>query len=618
VLICVALFAAGVTRGEPILTMFLTALSLAVAAIPEALPAVVSVALALGARRMAQENALVRRLPAVETLGSVTYVCSDKTGTLTQNQMHVEQVVLAGTIRRVEDLCVADEQAAVLLRAMALNSDVQRGVDGRFRGDPTETALRAAAEAAGLDVDDLQQRYARVHELPFDSDRKMMTTFHRVDRAVVAYTKGAPEAVFAQCANTPAQSLSIVEWSQAAQALAGEGYRVLAFARRCWETLPPGIGSAQAETGLELVGLAALVDPPRAEAAAAVAACRKAGITPVMITGDHASTARTIAIRLGILDQGGRILTGEQLAAISAQDFAQVVDKVRVYARVTPQQKIDIVQALQARGEFVAMTGDGVNDAPALKRADIGVAMGERGTDVARESSQLVLLDDNFATIVAAVAEGRRIYDNVRKFIKYTMTSNSGEIWTIALAPLLGLPIPLLPIHILWINLVTDGLPGLALANEPPEKDLMARPPRLPAESVFAHGMWQHMLWVGLLMGGTSLAAQVFAMSVGWTNWQTIVFTVLTFSQLGHALAIRSDKQSLFSQGLFSNRALALSVGLIVLLQLATIYVTSLNAIFRTEALSLPQLLFCLAMSSVVFVAVELEKAWRRRGSMQR
>jgi Ca2+-transporting ATPase len=334
----------------------------------------------------------------------------------------------------------------------------------------------------------------------------------------------------------------------------------------------------------------------------------------VMITGDHPATARAIATRLGIIDDGGKVLTGSQLARLSLEQFEREVESVRVYARINPEQKIKIVQALQDKGEFVAMTGDGVNDAPALKMADIGIAMGKGGTDVAREAAHMTLLDDNFATIVSAVREGRRIFDNIRKFVKYTMTSNSGEIWTIFLAPFLGLPIPLLPIHILWINLVTDGLPGLALAGEGAEPNVMQRPPRPPKESIFAHGMWQHMLWVGLLMGGVCLLTQAWAIHIGSAHWQSMVFTVLTLSQLGHVLAIRYERDSLFTQGVSSNPMLIGALLFTFVLQMAVLYVPWLNPIFKTEPLGLEELLLCLVLSSVVFFAVEIEKWLVRRG----
>jgi P-type Ca2+ transporter type 2C len=345
-----------------------------------------------------------------------------------------------------------------------------------------------------------------------------------------------------------------------------------------------------------------------------VALCKSAGITPVMITGDHPATARAIGVRLGIIENNDGVVTGQELERMTDTVLYRKIEEIRVFARVAPEQKIRLVKALQRKGEFVAMTGDGVNDAPALNAADIGVAMGVTGTDVAREASHMTLLDDNFATIVAAIREGRRIFDNIRKFIKYTMTSNSGEIWTIFLAPFLGLPIPLLPIHILWINLVTDGLPGLALALEPEEPGLMRRPPRSPNESIFAHGMWQDILWIGLLMGGVSLFTQAWAYHAGHAHWQTMVFTVLTLSQMGNVLALRSERVSFFRLGLWSNRPMLGAVLLAFMLQLATIYVPALNPIFKTEPLDPEELGFCLALSTVVFCAVEVEKWFIRKG----
>jgi Ca2+-transporting ATPase len=368
------------------------------------------------------------------------------------------------------------------------------------------------------------------------------------------------------------------------------------------------------EQDLTFLGLVALIDPPRPEVPQAVADCLTAGITPVMITGDHPGTAMAIARRLGITDDDQATLTGDELAKLSDEKFARLVESVRVYARVSPQQKLRIVKALQANGEFVAMTGDGVNDAPALKRAGIGVAMGQKGTDVAREASDMVLLDDDFATIVRAVRAGRRIFDNIRKFIKYTMSSNSGEIWTLFLAPFLGLPIPLLPIHILWINLVTDGLPGLALTAEPAEPGLMHRAPRPPEESVFAHGMWQHIVWVGLFIGSISIAAMAWAISREVAYWQTVVFTVLTVSQLFHSLAVRSENTSLFRIGLLTNLPMLGAIILTLLLQMAVIYMPALNTIFHTQPLPMFDLTVCLLLSSSVLFAVEIEKLLMRRG----
>ncbi|WP_220807810.1 calcium-translocating P-type ATPase, PMCA-type [Noviherbaspirillum aridicola] len=616
--ICAVIFAVGLLRGEPVVLMFLTAVSLAVAAIPEALPAVVTISLALGARKMVRQNALIRRLPAVETLGSVTCICTDKTGTLTQNRMRVEEISTAVSTLRQGSEAPALEPWSSLFAALALSNDASRDHNGMTTGDPTEVALYLAALEAGHDKRELEVAAARVFELPFDSERKRMTTVHRQPSFFLAFTKGAPESVLPLCSaalgpggEQPLDREAVLE---TARRMAERGLRVLAVARRHWPALPAAEDSHRLEDGLVLIGLVGLIDPPRPEARDAVMQCRSAGITPVMITGDHAATALAIARDLGIASGEDRAVTGAELAAMDDEAFRRLVPQVKVYARVDPAQKIRIVEALQARGEYVAMTGDGVNDAPALKRADIGVAMGKGGTDVAREASSLVLLDDNFATIVGAVREGRRIFDNIRKFIRFAMSGNSAEIWVIFLAPFLGLPIPLLPIHILWINLLTDGLPGLALAAEPAERGIMRRPPRPPAESIFAHGMWQHIVWVGLAIAGVTLFAQAWAIQSGSAHWQTMVFTVLTLSQMAHVLAIRSETESLFRLGLFSNPLLLGAVLLTFLLQMATIYLPFLNPVFSTQPLSWQELLFCLLLSAVVFAVVEVEKWMVRRG----
>jgi Ca2+-transporting ATPase len=621
--ICLVLFAVGVLRGEPPVLMFLTAVSLAVAAIPEALPAVVTISLALGARKMAKKQALIRRLPAVETLGSVTYICSDKTGTLTQNSMRVEQVYVDGTLLRPS----ANEQPPIednlqnpwhlFFLALALNNDAKAQADGPPLGDPTEVALYLAAREAGYDKDTLETATPRVHELPFDSDRQCMTTLHRMPAGILSFTKGSPEKLLPLCEFMLTQSgrgaLPTDRLIEQAEHMANEGLRVLAVAYRHWDQAPADMNSSIVERQLTFLGFAGLMDPPREEAAQAVALCQTAGIKAVMITGDHPGTAKAIASRVGIINKDTTVLTGQELEQRSPEELAELVEHTRVYARIAPAQKIAIVKALQARGEFVAMTGDGVNDAPALNQANIGIAMGRAGTDVAREASDLILLDDNFATIVTAVRDGRRIYDNIRKFVKYTMTSNSGEIWTIFLAPLFGLPIPLLPIQILWINLVTDGLPGLALAMEPEERKIMQRPPRPPDESIFAGGLWQHILWVGLLMGGVSLVTEMWAYQANLDQWQTMVFTVLTLSQMGHVLAIRSEQDSFLKRGPLSNLWLVGAVLLTFALQMATIYVPFLNPIFHTMPLTMDQLGLCLILSTIVFFAVELEKWVRRR-----
>ena len=606
--ICAIVFTAGLLQGQPTLLMFLTAVSLAVAAIPEALPAVITVSLALGARKLTRNNALIRNLPAVETLGSVTCICADKTGTLTQNRMTAEVFHVGG--QRYKTLGQAAQSIPVeeLGQALALNNDISPDAD-QLVGEATELALYEAALAAGFDRAALSAQTPRVGVLPFDSDRKRMTTLHSSEGGVVAYVKGAPESLLPLCGaqqNDP--GFDSGQLLAEASLLANEGYRVLALARRDFPHIPAQLNSADIEKDLQYLGLVALIDPPREEAPAAVADCLSAGIKPMMITGDHPGTALAIARRLGIAGENSEALTGAQLAEMDEQALARAVAQTTVFARVTPEQKLHIVKALQKNGEFVAMTGDGVNDAPALKRAGIGIAMGQKGTDVAREAADMVLLDDNFATIVSAVREGRSIFDNIRKFIKDTMSSNSGEIWTLLLAPFMGLPIPLLPIHILWINLVTDGLPGLAFSAEPAEPGLMQRPPRPPEESIFAHGMWQHIIWVGLYIAGITIAAMAWSLNREDAHWQTITFTVLTVSQLFHSLAVRSESASLFRIGLFSNLPMLFAVTLTLGLQLAVIYLPALNGIFHTQPLPAFDLVVCLLLSSTVLVVVELEK----------
>jgi Ca2+-transporting ATPase len=621
--VCALIFVAGMLRGEPWLLMLLTAVSLAVAAIPEALPAVVSISLAMGARRMGDRNALVRSLPAVETLGSVSVICSDKTGTLTMNRMSGEVAVSAmGSV----DLLPHNEPSLaapwrLFGQALALSNDVQVTAEHLPLGDPTEVALYEMAAIARFQKLPLQRELPRVAEIPFSSERKQMSTLHRKreDKAerIVLFSKGAPEKILDCCDGVLTQSgsaeLDLAYWRAEVERLSCLGYRVLALACRELPELPEG-DLQQAERNLKLLGLVALIDPPRPGAIEAVAQCSNAGITTVMITGDHPGTAAEIARRLGIGDQAQAVLTGSELDQLDDQELLEQVARTHVYARVSPAHKLRLVKALQSRGQFIAMTGDGVNDAPALRQADIGVAMGQKGTDVARQAASMILLDDNFSTIVAAVREGRRIFDNIRKFVKYTMTSNAGEILTLALAPLLGMPLSLLPIHILWINLVTDGLPGLALTTQPEEPNVMRCPPRPPNESLFAHGMWQHILVIGLLIGGVSLGVQYWAIERGLAHWQTMVFTVLTFSQLAHVLVIRNNRDSFFLTGLFQNPALLGAVALTVALQLAVIYLPLLNGLFRTAPLSPQELLICCAAPLVIVVAVEIEKWLVRRG----
>jgi Ca2+-transporting ATPase len=647
VIIAIIVFAVGVARGEPVEDMFLVAVSLAVAAIPEALPAVVTIGLAMGAQRMIRHHALIRKLPAVETLGSVTVICTDKTGTLTEGRMLVEKV---WTLERGVDvtgsgyepsgrLVVDGEPAeighetplAALLTAAALCNDAVLvppavvGDEWAVVGDPTEGALLALSAKAGFDRERLNEEYPRTAEIPFDSERKRMVTIHRSangSSGLVA-TKGAIEATIdaiEQVATregnidlTPELRATVLD--EAAE-LAAEGYRVLGVAGRL---VPDGElrHVLDSEQELVLYGLVAMADPPRAESRPAVEACRTAGITPVMITGDHPATAKAIGARLGILDRDEQVMTGTQLGTEHAAGLADHVARVAVYARTSPEQKLDIVQAWKGRGDIVSMTGDGVNDAPALRAADIGVAMGVTGTEVAKEASDMVLTDDNFASIVTAVGEGRRIYDNIRRFVRYTLTSNAGEIWVMFLGPFVGLSIPLLPVQILWINLVTDGFPGLALGVEPAEPDVMDRKPRPPDESIFAHGIWQQVIVIGLLMGFICLGLGVWAEATG-RPWQTMIFTTLALLQLGNALAIRSERQSLFSLGVNTNKPLLWTVLVTLAVQIAIIYWGPAQRLLHTEALSASELALVLVVSTGVFWAVEFEKWMRRLASARR
>ncbi|MDX1903208.1 MAG: cation-translocating P-type ATPase [Thermonemataceae bacterium] len=602
--ICAIIYVAGYLRGENPTQLILTAISVAVAAIPETLPAVITVSLALGASKLVKQNALIRKLPAIETLGSVTYIGSDKTGTLTQNKMTVQDSWLDDSFQLKNDFGYTQEHWLHL--SMLLNQDTQNKENGELAGDATEIAVVRYAQKY-IEQNSLHN-FGRYAEIPFSSERKMMTTIHHFGDKLLVITKGALEIISEKAIGNKEEA------TKKAQEMAEKGMRTLAYATKIIEknTLQnfpiDELPEQNIESELHLLGIVAMIDPPRPEAQQAVAECISAGIIPIMITGDHPITAKTIAQQIGILYQPQhKVITGKEMAAISEDDFENKIKDIRVFARVSPEQKLQIVKILQRQGQFVAMTGDGVNDAPALKRADIGVAMGISGTDVSKESSAMILLDDNFATIVKAVKEGRRIFDNIRKFIKYTMTGNAGKIWAIFLAPLVGLQMPLLPIHILWLNLVTDGLPGLALAGEPAEKSVMQRPPRHPKESIFAHGLGWHILWVGLLIGGMIVAIQAWAESTG-AKWQTMVFTALCFAQIGQILAVRSENHFLYKQGFLGNLPLLGTVFLNFLLQMALIYVPFLQEIFVTEALNLQELLLTMAVAVVVFHAIETEK----------
>lgn len=604
--LCLVFFGVGWLRGEPLLNLLLVSISLAVAAIPEALPAVVTVALALGAKRLVKSHALIRKLPAVETLGSVTYICTDKTGTLTLNKMTVEETYESPTFKLP---VLANSNG--LLTAMALNNDVVNDQNGNWLGDSTEVALAQFAADKTYVRTTLEAQFPRIAELPFDSQRKCMTTLHQTPEGILCITKGAVGVLFDQL--EASQKASIPDLRKRVDAMAGQGYRMLGYAGKLLPELPASLVPATIETGLGFIGFAGLIDPPRDEARKAVTECKAAGIIPVMITGDHKLTAKAVAETLGIISSADDlVMTGSELANLDEAAFDAVVEKVRVYARVDPEQKLRIISALQARHQFVAMTGDGVNDAPALKNADIGIAMGINGTEVAKEAAHMILLDDNFATIVKAVKHGRRIFDNILKFIRYIMSGNAGEIWAIFLAPFFGLPIPLLAIHILWINLLTDGLPGLALAYEPSEKNSMKRPPIDPRQTIFSGGLGWFIFWVGLLIGGATIGIEAWSIHNGIGHWQTMTFTVLCFSQLGNAIAIRSHRVSVFSISPFSNKPMLGAILLTVALQLMIIYTPFFNNLFSTKPLTLAELGITVAVSSLTFWVVELEK-WVRR-----
>ncbi|GAB4265050.1 MAG: cation-translocating P-type ATPase [Candidatus Promineifilaceae bacterium] len=642
----------GRLRGESWEVLILTGISMAVAAVPEGLPAVVTITLALGSQRMLKRNALIRKLPAVETLGSVTVICSDKTGTLTENRMTVTMLDVAGRTEAFEavqnEVGVRVNEAAddihpskltitALLKAGALANDalLQVNEDGSeiAIGDPTEGALVVAAARAGFRKPELDKRWPRVAEVPFTSERKRMTTVHQINKdaqEIFSPWHGSPYVAFAKGAVDSLLDVSAFVWTgeqvvpmdeamrerilTANAKLAQQGQRVLGVAFRPLERIE-GLADEEIEQEMTFVGLVGMIDPPRPEVKTAVDECRTAGIRPVMITGDHPLTAQHIAKDLTIAENDHN-LTGRQLAVMSVEELEEVVEDISVYARVSPEHKLNIVEALQDKGHVVAMTGDGVNDAPALKKADIGVAMGITGTDVSKEAAEMVLLDDNFATIVAAVEEGRKVYDNIRKFIKYTLSSNTGELIVMLAAPFLGMPLPLVPLQILWINLVTDGLPGLALAVEDSERGIMKRPPFRPDESIFSRGMGRQIIWIGILMGLVSLF-------MGWIywepgaaehgTWQTMVFTTLTLAQMGNALAIRSNIDSIFTIGFWSNKLMVLAVTLTFVLQLALIYLPFLQNVFNTVPLKAMELVWALIASSVVFIAVEIEKWVRRR-----
>ncbi|MEY3329007.1 MAG: hypothetical protein RLZZ115_1890 [Cyanobacteriota bacterium] len=622
-------------------------LSMAVAVVPEGLPAVVTVTLAIGTQRMVKRHALIRKLPAVETLGSVTTICSDKTGTLTQNKMVVQSVQTfdqvfqvtgegydpVGELRSITSeqnntISSDSEVLEPILTACVLCNDAQLQQDDNkwhILGDPTEGALLSLAGKVGLFRDIHNHKNPRLAEIPFSSERKRMSVICQLqdheNPECVMFTKGSPELILAQCTSVLVGNQNVLLAEADRQiileqnnAMAGKGLRVLGFATRPLTILPPEGEEESAEQELVWLGLVGMLDAPRPEVREAVKLCREAGIRPVMITGDHQLTAKVIAQDLGIAELDSLSLTGQELQKLTQTELEQQVEQVSVYARVSPEHKLRIVQALQKNGEFVAMTGDGVNDAPALKQADIGIAMGITGTDVSKEASDMILLDDNFATIVAATEEGRVVYSNIRRFIKYILGSNIGEVLVIAASPILGLGgVPLIPLQILWMNLVTDGLPALALAMEPAEPAVMQRPPYNPRESIFARGLGLYMVRIGIVFAILTIVLMVWAYNYTQDTpdperWKTMVFTTLCLAQMGHALAVRSDTQLTIQMNPKTNPYLWGAVALTTVLQLLLIYFPPLRNFFGTHFLSFTELSICLGFSALMFIWIEMEK----------
>lgn len=630
-IICAIVSVTGILRGESLFAMLLAGISLAVAAVPEGLPAIVTIALALGVQRMLKRNALIRKLPAVETLGCASVICSDKTGTLTENRMTVRKVYAGESLvevksggssleaefvtnsRTIDPLKNNALKLALEIGGLCNNAKVIRkpgagnGTLGKIKsmmsrqdtweiaGDPTEAALLVAAEKSGLTENVINQSYFRIDEIPFDSDRKLMSVVcdnHKGETFV--FTKGAPDVIIKKCSKMHT-SRGMIDLSPAVRAgiirvndtMAGEALRILGVAYRKLDSR--AFKHDDVEHDLVFVGLIGMIDPPRKEAMEAVQKCKLAGIKPVMITGDHRITAAAIARELGIYTKGDKVLTGAELEEMGEAGLAKVAENVSVYARVSPKHKLMIVKVLKRMGHIVAMTGDGVNDAPAVKEADIGVSMGVTGTDVTKEASSMILMDDNFATIVAAVEEGRVIYNNIRKFIRYMLACNLGEVLTMFVGMLLGLPLPLLPIQILWVNLVTDGLPAIALGLDPAEKDVMMRKPRGAKENIFSQGLLNLILFRGSIIGLSTLAAfvSIYHFTGDEVAARTAAFVTLVVTQLIHVFECKSERKNIFEIPIFNNIPLVLSVLLSLAMILGVVYIPAFQEIFKTAALSI-------------------------------
>ncbi len=632
-IICALMFVVGLINGKEVIHMFMTAVTLAVAAIPEGLPAVSTIVLAIGVQRMVKRNAIVKNLPSVETLGSASVICSDKTGTLTQNKMTVQKVFSNGKTLGVEEIKDLDSETKRVIEIGMLCNDTKIAEDGELAGDPTETALVDVGFKLGYDKQILESQ--RKAEIPFDSDRKLMTTVYEENGKYLVYTKGAVDELLKRCTsyivngevkNNLEEYKNIIDENN--KEMASSALRVLAMAYKIVDTIP---SNEELEKDLSFVGMVGMIDPPREEAKVAVQKCKTAGIKPVMITGDHKITAIAIAKKLGILENEDEALTGAELEEMSQEELTQKIAQYSVYARVSPEHKVRIVKAWQDNGHVVAMTGDGVNDAPALKNADIGCAMGKVGTDVAKEAADLILTDDNFATVVSAVEEGRRIYDNILKSIQFLLSSNVGEIVVLFMATML-VPVfanwfgiiniaalePLLPIHILWINLVTDSLQALALAADPPNGDIMSRKPNAAGKSIFTKGMVWRIIYQGIMIGTLTLIAYCIGLATPNQSEemrleiaQTMSFIVLAFSELVHVFNIRNNKVSIFKTGIGGNKYLIYATIVSSLLMFVILFVPALRDIFSIVPLPIENLVEVILLVFAPLVIVELFKLFK-------
>lgn len=617
IIICIVIFLMGIFRGVSVFTMFMTSVSLAVAAIPEGLPAIVTIMLAIGVQRMAKRKAVIRKLPAVETLGSANIICSDKTGTLTQNKMKVVEVCSTNEVLGFDD----PQKALILTYGSLCNDTILQYIDGDVttQGDPTETAMVLAAYQQKIIKTVIDKEYKRIGEIPFDSKRKLMSTVHEKDKEYIVITKGAPDVLLHKCTHyydkgkvVPLTAGSKKDITLQNEKMANKALRVLGVAYKIEGKKPISFGIDTIESGLVFLGLVGIIDPPREEVKGAVKTCKEAGIRPVMITGDHVITAKAIALKIGIMEKDGRAITGQELSKLDQDELSQIIEDYSVFARVSPEHKVRIVKAFQKRGNIVAMTGDGVNDAPALKSADIGCAMGITGTDVAKGAADMVLLDDNFATIVEAVREGRGIYSNIKKAIHFLLSSNVGEIITIFLALLLGWSTPLLAIHLLWVNLVTDSLPAIALGLDPADEDVMKRKPYSAKNNFFSDGLWLRIAIEGCMIGLLSIIAfgigtVYFDTAGSYIVGRTMAFATLSISQLVHAFNVRTEK-SIFTTNIFQNIYLIGAFFIGVILQIIVISLPNLSNAFRVVPLQINQWCIVFILSLVPILIVELEK----------